>query len=400
MVSLPSLLMAAPHRLPFLSGSLGLGAIALWWLVRLGGLHLGWPEPPSGTLPASLLHAPALLLLVYPAFIFGFLLTVFPRWMGQPDLDARRFGPVGSGLALGMALAAAGLWTGLGGLVSAGMAVFALSWGLALVVMTRVLADHRRSGQPPCWHALSALAALVVGLAALLLALTFLTGGDPRPLRWSNVLALNGFILPVFLTVAHRMVPFFAGNVVKDYRRWRPDWLLGALWALLVLRCVADLALLPPLSALASLGLAGLTGLIIWRWWPRGPAPGLLSVLIWGFAWAPAGFTLSALSALGLPLGLAPTHALALGFAGSLLVGMVTRVTHGHSGRPLAMVPLAWLAFAGVQLAAAARIVAALREEQGLLLVLAALLFAAGLLPWLLRNALIYCRPRRDGRPG
>ena len=35
-----------------------------------------------------------------------------------------------------------------------------------------------------------------------------------------------------------------------------------------------------------------------------------------------------------------------------------------------------------------------------LLLVLAALLFAAGLLPWLVRNALIYCRPRRDGRPG
>lgn len=400
MASSPRLLLAAPHRLPFLGGSLGLGAISLWWLVRLGGLHLGWPEPPSGTLPANLLHAPALLLLVYPAFIFGFLLTVFPRWMGQPDLEARRFGPVGAGLALGMTLSAGGLWTGLDGLVKAGFAVFALAWGLAVIVLARVLAVHRRSGQPPCWHAWSALAGLAAGLAALLFATAFLFSSDPRALRWSNVLALNGFILPVFLTVAHRMVPFFASNVVKGYQRWRPDWLLSALWPLLVLRCGADLALVAPLSALASLGLAALTGLMAWRWWPRGPAPGLLAVLFWGFAWVPTGFVLSALASLGLPMGLAPTHALALGFAGSLLVGMVTRVTHGHSGRPLAMVPLAWLAFAGVQLAAATRIAAALRGEQGLLLVLAALLFAAGLLPWLVRNALIYCRPRRDGRPG
>gem|GEM_PF-2248775 len=27
--------------------------------------------------------------LVLPSFIFGFLLTVFPRWMGLPELDGR-----------------------------------------------------------------------------------------------------------------------------------------------------------------------------------------------------------------------------------------------------------------------------------------------------------------------
>ena len=43
-------------------------------------------------------------------------------------------------------------------------------------------------------------------------------------------------------------------------------------------------------------------------------------------------------------LALMGSYDLALGFAASLLVAMVTRVTHGHSGRPLAMVPLAWLA--------------------------------------------------------
>jgi len=400
MASFPRLLLAAPHRLPFLSGSLGLGVIALWWLVRLAGLHLGWPELPIGALPASLLHAPTLLLLVYPAFIFGFLLTVFPRWMDQPDMEARRFGPVGIGLALGVALSAWGLWTGLDGLVRAGFAVFALAWGLALIVLMQVYALHYRSGQPPCWHALSALIAMAVGLLALGLALAFLVGGDPRPLRWSNVLGLSGCVLPVFLTIAHRMVPFFAGNVVEGYQRWRPDWLLAALWTLLVGRCLADLTLFGPLSALANLGLASVTGLMAWKWWPREAAPGLLKVLTWGFVWAPIGFALATLAGLGLPLGLAPVHALALGFAGSLLVGMVTRVTHGHSGRLLAMARLPWLAFGAVQLAAVLRIVAALRTDQPALLIAAALSFVAGLLPWVLRNALIYLMPRKDGRWG
>jgi uncharacterized protein involved in response to NO len=320
--------------------------------------------------------------------------------MNQPDLAARQFGPVAAGLAVGMALAVVGLWSGLDRLLTAGFAVFALAWGAALIVLAKVFAAHRRSGQPPCWHALSALAALAAGWLALGLALAFMIGGDPRPLRWSNVLGLGGFVLPVFLTVAHRMVPFFAGNVVKGYRRWRPDWLLAALWALLAVRCLADLTLSGPLSALANLSLAAVTGLMAWKWWPRGAAPGLLKVLIWGFIWAPIGFALAALAGLGLPVGLAPAHALALGFAGSLLVGMVTRVTHGHSGRPLEMAPLAWLAFGIVQLAAALRIGAALLNDYPTLLMAAALAFAGGMLPWLLHNALIYLRPRSDGRPG
>lgn len=400
MTSPAPLLLSAPHRLAFLTGSLGLTAMALWWPLRLAALHLGWPEPPTGGLPAALLHGPVLLLHVYPAFIFGFLLTVFPRWMGQPDLDARRFGPISAGLAAGMAATTIGLWTGSDAAVRTGFTIVAAAWALGLFVLAVVVRANGRSGKPPCWHALSALVALGFGLGALGLVAAFLLGSDPRLLRWGNVLGLNLFILPVFLTVAHRMVPFFAGNVVTGYRRWRPDWLLAALWTLLVLRIAGELALVPALSGLAATGLAACTGLMAWKWWPRGPAPGLLRVLIWSFAWAPLGFALAVLAAFGLPLGLAPTHALALGFAASLLVAMVTRVTHGHSGRPLAMVPLAWLAFAAVQLAAGLRIVAAIKGEPGVLLVSGALALAAGLLPWLIRNALIYLRPRLDGRDG
>ena len=52
-------------------------------------------------------------------------------------------------------------------------------------------------------------------------------------------------------------------------------------------------------------------------------------------------------------LGRAPAHALFIGFFGSLLVAMVTRVTQGHSGRPLVMPAVAWFAFVAIQLVCA-----------------------------------------------
>ena len=395
-----SVLFAAPHRLAFMSGSLGLAAIAIWWAVRLGAMHLDWPEPDPGNLPITLLHAPVLLLQVYPAFIFGFLLTVFPRWMGQQDLGPSQFGPVSAGIAVGLTSTAAGMWYGSNALVQIGFLTFSAAWAFGVIVLARVVRANCRTGKPTCWHAISALTALSVGLISAAFVSTFLIGGDPRLLRWGIVMGLNGFILPVFLTVAHRMVPFFAGSAVPGYQRWRPDWLLAVLWALLSLRMVGDLALLPLVSGTAAFGLSACTGLMAWKWWPRNPAPGLLRVLIWGFAWAPAGFGLSALATAGLQLGLAPVHVLTIGFAASLLVAMVTRVTQGHSGQALAMTGTAWLAFGAIQLATVLRVGAALRFENGTTLVAAALVLVGGLLPWLVRNALIYVHERSDGRPG
>ena len=399
MASLPPLL-AAPHRLPFLTGSIGLAASASWWVASLAG-QAGFIAPlPEGPVPALLLHAPALLFLAYAPFVFGFLLTVFPRWMGHPDLTRAQFAPPSILIAAGMIAAQAGLWTGLRALLVAGFALEGAGWLAALGVLGSVLLRHARDGRPTCWHAISAWAALALGLGALVLATLFLATNDGQAWRWSHQIAVGGFLLPVFLTVAHRMVPFFAANVVAGYQRWRPDWLLAALWPLLLLNLGGTLLDLPRLAAAGAAGLAALTGLMAWKWWPRAAAPGILSVLIWGFAWAPVGFALAALAGAGLAMGLAPVHALMIGFAGSLLIAMVTRVSQGHSGRPLAMFPLAWLAFGTVQAAAVARIAIALHGEGLPLLVSAALLLAVGMLPWLLRNAAVYMTPRKDGRPG
>lgn len=395
-----AIVFAAPHRLAFLAGSINLALLAAWWMMQLAVMHAGLPALPQGNLPPALLHGPAMLFLIFPPFVFGFLLTVFPRWMGYADLGPGSFGPVATGLALGSLAVHAGLWSGVDQLVLAGFLLIVLGWGLGLAVLTRVVLGNLRDRKPACWHAISVLAALGLGLIALLLSAIFVADADAASWRLGNQIGIFGFLLPVFLTVSHRMVPFFAGNVIQDYARWRPDWLLAVLWIFLLARLGGDIAALMPLSVAGSLGLAVTTGVMAWKWWPRAASPGLLKVLIWGFAWAPAGFMLSIADQAGLPLGLAPVHAILIGFCGSMLIAMVTRVTQGHSGGALEMTGVAWLAFVAVQLAVGARIGAAMASENGALLVIAAGVFLLGLLPWTVRNAMIYLRARVDGRAG
>jgi uncharacterized protein involved in response to NO len=134
--------------------------------------------------------------------------------------------------------------------------------------------------------------------------------------------------------------------------------------------------------------------------------PGLLAALHLAFAWLPIAFALFAVQSLvyaltgDFVLGRAPVHALTIGFFGSMLVAMVTRVTQGHSGRPLTMGPIPWLTFALLQLVVLTRIGAELASNTAPWLVVAAFGWLLAFAPWVLRSLRIYLTPRIDGRPG
>src|SRR3546814_6222793 len=106
-------------------------------------------------------------------FIFGFLLTVFPRWIGLPDLAAKYFTPIGMALLGGVAALQLGLWGGLDRWVQAGFAVMLVGWATALVVLAVVLRQGAIAARPRCWHAWSAWTALLLGLVGLSAALAF-----------------------------------------------------------------------------------------------------------------------------------------------------------------------------------------------------------------------------------
>lgn len=397
----PPIVFAAPHRLLFLIGVAQLSALMLWWLVVLSGLHFGSAAPPGGAIPQALLHAPLLIYLAIPPLFFGFLLTVFPRWMGYPDLTKAAFAPVGVGYAIAAAVSCWGLGAGsdLALVIAFALAFLASLWGTGALLS--VALRERRDGKGPTWHGWSILAAFLFGLGGQAAFLTFLVNPSAADaLLIANRLGLWAFLLPVFLTVCHRMVPFFAGNAVEGYARWRPDWLLAAFWGSTVLLLAGKFLDSIAFATAGSVLLAGLTALMAFKWWPRGSAPTLLWVLIIGFAWAPMGYALTALSSLGLPLGRAPEHALTIGFASSLIVAMVTRVTQGHSGRPLELPSVGKFAFAGLQVAAVTRTLAAVRTENGPWLVVSAALFLLAFAPWSARNVVIYLSPRKDGKAG
>ena len=393
------LLGAAPHRLPFLAGVFNLVMLPLWWLTRLTDAHWLPLGLPQGDALHATLHGPVTVYALFMPFILGFLATVFPRWMGLDDLPSRRFLPAAIPMMLGSLLLAAALWSDQLALLNAALALMLAGWGIGAVLLASVLLAHCKATRKPHWHGLSALAGWLLALAGLALLLAF-TAGEWAPGRAASILlGTHGLTAAIFVTVCHRMIPFFADNVVAGYVSWRPYWLLGLFWPLLLADIVATHCG-SPLRGLIAAAMTLLLLMMLWRWTPRRPVPGLLMVLLWGFAWAPASFLFAALATVAPVPPIAAIHALLLGMGASLLVAMVTRVTQGHSGRPLTMPAVAWLAFGAVQAAALARLGAALTFEHSSLLLIAALLLTLGVFPWVLRGGTIYLSPRKDGRPG
>src|SRR3546814_2902238 len=79
---------------------------------------------------------------------------------------------------------------------------------------------------------------------------------------------------------------------------------------------------------------------------------------------------------------------------------MVTRVTQGHSGRPLVLPPVAAYAFVAVQTVCVVRIVGELMDDWLGWQAVAAAGWLIAFLPWILWAVRIYTSPRIDGRPG
>lgn len=396
-------LAAAPHRLLFFVGATNVLLAMCWWAVWLTGtrwLPAGVAQPP---IPAGWLHAMLMQYQVLPAFMFGFLLTVFPRWMNQPELRRQHYVPVGVGMLGGQILTLAGLFGSMT-LLQLGAAFTTTGWAIGTFILARLVwIDQGRT-----WHAVSCLFALLFGLLGLGLYGAYLLNLDARALFTAVKLGSTVVLLPIFLTVCHRMVPFFASMALQGgYRVVRPMWVLAAAWALLLTHTWMELRHAYAWLWWADLPLAALSGGLLWVWWPRGRSmPALLRVLFVGFAWLPVAFLLYAAQSLWFwmngefILGRAPAHALFVGCFGSLLVAMVTRVTQGHAGRPLVLGNIAAFTFIFIQGVALVRILAEVLPDAMAWQVMAAWGWVLAFLPWVLRSAWIYLTPRADGRPG
>ena len=193
----------------FFIGARNLVLAMTWWAAWL--IAARWPAcaMPQTTPYAGWLHAFVMQYQMLPSFFFGFLLTVFPKWTGQPEIARWRYLPVGIGLFGGQ------IATLLGALgwpygIRVGLFLTLVGWLAGIFALAPML--WREKGNT--WHARSCFAALLLGFAGLLAWTAFVLGASPLWMFASIKIGSFGLLLPVYVTVAHRMFPFFAGNVV------------------------------------------------------------------------------------------------------------------------------------------------------------------------------------------
>jgi uncharacterized protein involved in response to NO len=409
-------LLAAPHRPAFLGGMLMLILVSGWWALLLVAPQLGASLPTS--MPPMMVHGFTFAAGFMPLFMTGFLFTAGPRWLDVPPPSARILRwPVL------LHFAGVGLLV-IGSLVDSGITAFgalllAMAWTSVGVGFAGLIRASRARDK---LHAKSVMVFWTVGIGCALLFACGLAVRQLPVVAAALWLMVFGFITPIYATVAHRVLPFFTSNAVTRFVPWKPNWalglLLGAMLAFGALQLAARLGALH-VEQIASLTLwtvgplAFALAALALRWGLlqslRGPSLRLLAMLHLGFVWSVLALLLATADAamilfasdLGVRLGLAPLHALTMGFLGGLLFAMATRVICGHGGIPVVADRYVWSLFWVLQVSVLLRVAASVwSAHSAMLSASAALLWTAVWIAWAARFLPVLARPRLDGRPG
>lgn len=375
---------------PFFLLAAAYAALALpLWLLALNGVM-----SPGAYFGGTFWHAHEMLFGFAVAVIAGFLLTAVGNWTSRET-------------AVGGLLAAlAGLWIAgrvvvlfadrlprplVAGLDLAFLPALALSCARPMLAT-----QNKRNYQFVGMLALLFVANLAMHLDAL--------GVAPGFVRKGAWLATYVVILMI-VVMTGRIVPMFTRNATgqKSIRNL-PRLDLAAEVGVLA-TAIADIASLDERGVAALAALAG--ALVLGRSFTWGTRHTWRDPLLWilhaGHAFVALGLFLRGATLLTPAVNAsAALHALTAGAIGSLTLGMMARVSLGHTGRMLAVRPVISVAFAAVVLAALVRVFGPLggstayRHSMTTAGVLFALAFAAFL--WVYVPVL--SSPRVDGKPG
>jgi uncharacterized protein involved in response to NO len=358
---------------------------------------------------------------VFPFFIFGFLFTVYPRWMSGPTVPARHYVAVAALSAAGWLLFYAGLLASRT-LAAAAVLVILAGWLAAFAALWRVYRQARTRG--PHERLLNlALAFGILGVALFgyglmadeVLSVPNAAGNGAievvligESYLLAREIGLWLFLLPVVFLVSHRMIPFFSQSALVNYMMVRPVWGPPLMLVCTAAHALFDLSGLPEWRFLADLPLAAaaLQHSYVWQF-RRSFHARLLAMLHIAFLWLGIGMTLYGIQSLWLLatgsdfLGRAPLHALGIGFFAGMIAAMASRVTLGHSGRSLIADRLTWAVLLGINVTALVRIAAELLPAHAAVLnIAAALAWLIAFTPWVWHYAPMYLKPRIDHKPG
>ena len=379
-------LFALAFRPFFLVAGVAAIVLILPWLLILSG-----DIAPSLYFIPSLWHAHEMLFGFVAAVIGGFLLTAVQAWTGIPGISGVRLAALILTWCLGrIAMLMPPSIVGWAGSLLDLSFIPLIAWVLGSYV---VQARQWRNAIFLPILALFFLANLAMHLQALGYANT------------ANLGLTLGLWLTLLLIIilGGRVLPMFTSNGLGgvETHSWKPIEIGSILCFLLFV--LADLFNFGNLSRCLALLCAIFHGIRLYGWRPLMTLETpLLWVLHIGYAWLVIAFLLFALGdLLLLPRSIA-IHAFALGVVGNFVIGMMSRVALGHTGRALVAAKLTEIAYLLVNLAALFRVILpALSEFPWLtLMMLGGVSWSAAFLLFLVVYVPILSLARVDGKEG
>lgn len=370
-----------------LAGVFAAVSIPVWLTVLHGRLELG---AYAGALSW---HAHEMLFGFTTAVIAGFLLTAVANWTGKETVRP------------GSLLLLVGLWA-LGRAAMSGaarlppVAVAALDAvflpALAVTLAIPLFATRNRRNYP--------VLGLVTGLALANGAFHWATLSGATGIALRSLLVTVDVVVLLIGVIGGRVIPGFTRNATRlDSIRSSPLADRVALGGLLLVALADALALSDALlaSALAFAGVASWLRIRHWGARHAGKEP-LLWVLHLGHAWVPVGLLLRAILVAWGASPFPALHALTVGAVGTLTLGMMSRVSLGHTGRLLRAPPSATAAFILVSLSALVRVGGplVLPAAPVVPLTISGVLWSVAFALFVLGYARILASPRVDGKAG
>jgi uncharacterized protein involved in response to NO len=379
-----------------LAGTFAVLGMAQWLLVINGQ-----PWPADGNL-STLWHAHEMGLGFGGAVVAGFMLTAVANWTGRPPVR----GPLLAGLVLSWLCGrAAMLFSGL--LPATAILLLDLLFPVFLgILATREIYGARNQRN----YGVLAIAWMLSLFTLLYHAAALGVLGEEAAADVQRIVTrLFVYLLAVLVTIiGGRVIPGFTGAWLRMHGsaqlpRTR-TWLEACIVPLTAAAGISQ-ALMPDNIITAALcmstGLAHLLRLAGWRGLATTAEP-LLLVLHVAYAWLGIGFMLLGAVPLGIPLPeTAALHALTIGGIGGIVLGMMTRVALGHTGRPLHAARIIQLAYVVLGVAAVVRAFGPLSTyfSSAHVHTCSGLLWIAAFILFLWHYAPILTRPRAD-QPG
>ena len=319
---------------PFFAGAALFAVISM--LIWMGIYLLGWQWTPDGLAPA-IWHAHEMIFGYALAVIAGFLLTAVRNWTGVQTLN-------GTPLLLLFLI-----WIAGRVLVLAGNNVPLLLTAFtdSLFIVLLIIAVSIPVVKVRQWKQIGILSKLVLILVANLAFYAGLLDVLPGGVRTGLYSGLY-LIMALVFVMGRRVMPSFIQNGIDDpvqLKNWR--WLDSSSLLVFLAFWIADILdpdSLPVAVLSAILFVLHTIRMVGWH------TPGiwkkpLLRVLYIGYGFLVFGFALKVTVYTFGILPFLPLHAFALGGIGMITMGMMARVTLGHTGRNVFAPPasLPWL---------------------------------------------------------